>query len=147
MLQVRELLKIENDPKKVEALLNDEERNDLKVYEDMMKKASARGEQFIAVNSMPKILENLLGLNGYIVYRDGELYKIDWSCQDTENSEVEFKKSINLQDGSFVEIDGVTVKHTDENGKILYDSTNRGTYNPENIDDAFRDIFRGQIPE
>jgi hypothetical protein len=147
MLQVHELLKIENDPKKVEAILNDEERSDLKVYEDMMKKASARGERFIAVNSVPKILKNLLSLNGYVVCLDGDIYKIDWSCQETENSEGEFKQSIRLQDGSFVEIDGVTVKHTNGNGQILYDSTNRVAYNPENIDDVFTDIFRGQIPE
>ena len=136
MLQIRDLEEIKNDPKKVEEFLYDEERNDLNVYENMMKRASAMGYQFILVNSVPEILKNLLRLSGYEVYRDGDVYRIDWSCQEMKNSEVESKQTIKLQDGSFVEIDGANVKHINENDQILYDSASRIAYNQENIDNV-----------
>ena len=43
-------------------------------------------------------------------------------------------KVITLQDGSFVEINGVNVKHINENGQIMYDSANRILYGQEQID-------------
>lgn len=41
---------------------------------------------------------------------------------------------INLQDGSFVEIKGINVKHVNENGQVMYDSANRILYGQEQID-------------
>ena len=41
---------------------------------------------------------------------------------------------ITLQDGSFVEINGINVKHIKENGQIMYDSANRILYGQEQLD-------------
>ena len=41
---------------------------------------------------------------------------------------------ITLQDGSFVEINGINVKHIKENGQIMYDSANGILYGQEQID-------------
>lgn len=54
------------------------------------------------------------------------------------------KQVISLKDGSVVEIDGTLVKHIDENGNILYDSTSRILYNQDNIDDVKRKLSNNQ---
>lgn len=89
MLQVRDLVEIKDDPKKVEELLNDDEKELLNHYEKLMKRASAGGFHGIVVKNVPEILVNLLRLNGYTVYIDEDLdYNITWSCDNIENFEV-----------------------------------------------------------
>lgn len=88
MLQIRDLEEIKNDPKKVEELLNDDEKKLLHQYEERMKRACAEGANFITVTKIPVALHNLLKLNGYVIAfaGDGE-YRIGWSWQENENDE------------------------------------------------------------
>lgn len=87
MLQIRDLEEIRNDPKKVEELLNDDEKKLLHQYEEWMKRVCAEGSSSLSVTEMPAALYNLFKLNGYeIVYAgDGE-YIISF-CQKNENDE------------------------------------------------------------
>ena len=88
MLQIRELVKLKNDPRAIEELLNDSEKEELRAIEEDIKRATICLKSYIIRQELTVTIKLLLEVSGYKVSRDKNgKYKVSWSLKEIEEED------------------------------------------------------------